>query len=381
MTDPMHPNYGTQWEQLFGVPIDGRPVVRFSWFVLRKHGHAFLFLPSDRRFACQALMLYPAQTPFARAARALLRQVVRLHLPMPTIERASWIASAENEFVKFMAELVGLAPSALPTPAVLAGNPAGPGPRYMLLLSDSDGLPKIVVKAGISPAAKELIRAESNILSRLPAGLAGTPRILANFKSAQVEAFALQYFAGDSPRTNDPHILGALLERWINTNQTVRIADVPAWQRLARACAEHDIFKWLAGVLADRVVHPVVWHGDFVPWNIKVNPKDGRWTVLDWERAEQVGMPTWDWFHYVIQTEILVNKRSGIDLFRAVESLLGTEPFRAYAARARITGLERSLLLAYLLYNNQIIHPAEGLDHAIELLKLIKLAGGAGAKK
>lgn len=361
---------GPEWEQLFGKPTTDAPVIRFSWFVLRKHGHAFLFLPTNRRFAARALMLYPAQTPFARAARALLHQAVRLHLPMLTIERTSWIASAGNEFVKFAAGLVGVMPTALPTPAVLAGNPAGPGPRYMLLLSDRNGLPKVVVKAGTSPTAKELIRAETKILSRLPAGLAGTPRILANFKSDQIEAFALEYFAGDSPRTNDPHMLGTLLGSWIDTNQTVRIADVPAWQRLERACAEHDIFKRLAGALADRLVHPVIWHGDFVPWNIKVNPKDGRWTVLDWERAEQPGIPAWDWFHYVIQTEILVGKRSGKQLLPTVDALLATDQFRAYAHRAGITGIERLLLVAYLLYNNTVIHPAEGIKQAADLLNL-----------
>lgn len=361
---------GPEWKQLFGIPTPGAPTIRFSWFVLRKRGYAFLFLPTNRRFASQALMLYPAQTPFARAARALLRQAVRLHLPMPTIERTSWIASGGNEFVKFAAGQAGLAPSLLPTPAVLAGNPAGPGPRYMLLLSDSNGLPKVVVKAGISPTAKELIRAEIGILSRLPTGLAGTPRILANFKSEQVEAFALEYFAGDSPRTNDPHILGTLLGSWVDTNQTVRIADLPAWQRLERACAGHDIFKRLAGALADRLVHPVVWHGDFVPWNIKVNPKDGRWTVLDWERAEQPGIPAWDWFHYLIQTEILVNKRWGTDLLGAVDALLGTEQFRSYAHCAGVTGIERLLLVAYLLYNNTVIHPAEGIKQATDLLNL-----------
>lgn len=366
----MATSLNAQWDKLFGIAPDGTSAVRFEWLVLRKRGHAFLFLPSTVRFAYRALMVYPAQTPFARAARACLRGAFRLHLPVP-VQRECWAACAENEFVKFLAALVGIAPGALPTPAVLAGNPAGPGPRYMLLISDPKGVPKVVVKAGTSQAAKELIRAEVNILSQLPAGLTGTPRVLATFKSEHLEAFALEFFAGDSPRTNNPRLLGELLGSWIDLNRTVRIADIPSWKRLVQACGGLSTFKPLANALADHEVHPAVWHGDFVPWNIKVNPKDGRWTVLDWERAELIGMPAWDWFHYVTQTEILVNKCTAKKLLGRVESLLAADPFCTYAARAQITNIARLLLLAYLQYNNTVIQPAEGLTTAKELLDLL----------
>ncbi|MCS7337450.1 MAG: aminoglycoside phosphotransferase family protein [Verrucomicrobiae bacterium] len=359
-----------QWEKLFGVAAHGAQAVRFDWFVLRKHGHPFLFLPAAAPLARHGLTLYPAQTQFARCARALLHIAIRFRLPLP-LQRETWIASAENEFLKFAARLVGLDPRSIPTPAVLAGNPAGPGPRAMLLFAGSTGAPKIVVKAGTTPSARELIRAEVNILSQLPTELAGVPRIRASFNSEHVEAFAQEFFPGDSPRGAQPDMLGELLGGWIDTTRTVRVADVPAWQRLAGACGDSNAFKQLAKTLGERAMHPVVWHGDFVPWNIKVNPENGRWTVLDWERAELVGMPGWDWFHYVVQTEILVRKNSGRKLLQAVESLLSAVPFRAYATRAGITGIERPLLAAYLLYHNTIIRPAEGLTPAEGLLGAI----------
>ncbi len=367
MNDPVSTGSPSPWEQLFGRGAAKDNLVRFDWFVLRKRGHAFLFLPREPRFAREAMMLYPAQTPFARFARRALRAALQLHLPVP-FEREHWAASPDNDFLGFIAGLTGLAPEVLPTPAVLAGNPAGPGPRYVLLLNDGGGKPKIVIKAGTTPAAKELIRAEERILTSLPPSLPGAPRILHSFKSRDVEAFAQEYFPGDSPRAWDASTLGALLDGWIDTTRLVRIADIPAWQRLVERCSRSPGFAAIADVLAPRQVHPVIWHGDFVPWNVKVSPKDGRWTVLDWERAESTGMPGWDWFHFIIQTEILVRKRSAKQLIEAVESLLACLPFRAYADKTKIVGVERALLKAYLLYNAEVIRPAEGLTPAQELL-------------
>ena len=49
----------------------------------------------------------------------------------------------------------------------------------------------------------------------------------------------------------------------------------------------------LAARLGSRLVSSVVFHGDFAPWNIKVD-RAGAWMVLDWERGELHGVPCWD---------------------------------------------------------------------------------------
>jgi hypothetical protein len=359
-----------QWRGLFRAAEGNEPSARFAWRVLRKGGHAFLFLPGNSRFARHAITLYPAQTPKARAARFVLGAALRLRLPV-SLERDQWIAAADDEFLKFMSGLVGLPPEGLPTPAVLAGNPAGPGPRYVVLLDDGSLRPVVVVKAGASLEARQLIQAEAGILSRLPADLPAIPRTLASFSSARVEALAQEYFPGDSPRTDDPHRIAAILARWVDGSHTVSLAEAPAWKRLAAVCGSSPDFVKLTKRLAHCTVRPALYHGDFVPWNIKVFPKDGSWIVLDWERGELVGIPAWDWFHYVIQRAILVRRLAVPRLIREVEALLGCERFRAYAGRAAINGIERHLVLAYLLYNNEVIRPAEGQEAARLLLEAL----------
>ena len=118
-------------------------------------------------------------------------------------------------------------------------------------------------------------------------------------------------------------------------------------------------------------------HGDFVPWNIKVSPS-GAWTVLDWERGEATGIPGWDWFHYVIQSAILVAHLPTSALVQLIEELLGSEVFRQYAARGGIVGCERELALTYLLHVVEVIKPSEGLEPTRELLGALSSRRGKG---
>jgi hypothetical protein len=123
-------------------------------------------------------------------------------------------------------------------------------------------------------------------------------------------------------------------------------------------------------------------HGDFAPWNIKVSPRDGRWTVLDWERGDPVGVPGWDWFHYEIQSAILVDKSSTSTLQSRIDELLSSASFRKYATQARIQEVCRPLVAAYLLYTLEITRPTEGLQALRDLLavQLTLTTSGSGSR-
>src|ERR1043165_1593238 len=72
------------WDGLFGAkpgPSDG---VRVEMRLLKKHGRPLLLLPCHPRAAVATLSLYPAQTPRARAARALLSGLLRFSAPYGT---------------------------------------------------------------------------------------------------------------------------------------------------------------------------------------------------------------------------------------------------------------------------------------------------------
>jgi hypothetical protein len=161
-----------------------------------------------------------------------------------------------------------------------------------------------------------------------------------------------------------------LLSSWVDLKRTIVLSDTPDWKRLQDAASANDLFPVVASQLRGRTVHPAIHHGDFAPWNIKVSPA-GAWTVLDWERGELTGIPGWDWFHYVIQNGILVGRLSAPVLVQRIESLLRSEAFQQYAARAGMRGCERELVLAYLLHMVEVVKPSEGLAAAGELVKAL----------
>lgn len=353
----------TSWRQLFresgapgGVCLDLR--------ILRKSGEPFFILPAKSHLAARALALYPAQTLFARAARATLSTALRARLPLP-LERVKINVERDDPFLCFLRKLGS--EKNLTSIAILAGNPRAPGRRFIVLVFGSDGEPSSVVKAGYSKAALELIEKETSLIESLPPGLVAVPKLKAVFCYDGMRAFALQFIHGDSPRRSEERNLAPLLSSWIDETRKVAIQDLPAWQRLVAGCSGDPLFVRLQEIPTAQSVHPVLFHGDFAPWNIKVSRSDGTWTVLDWERGERMGIPGWDWFHYRLQTALLVERNQSA-LVETAEGLLSQPDFLRYARKAQIEGLVRPLLIAYLMYAVHHLAQSEGQANMKHLL-------------
>ena len=356
--------------QDFWTPLLGAgegPGVSLVMRMLRKQGRPFLVLPLESGPALTTLSLYPAQTPRARAARALLGRFLQIGIPVGT-RAIEVIVAPQDPFVAFLTSLAAPAADGLPTCGILAGNPGSEGRRFVIPLFESHPAePEAVVKAGLSPQARALVRKEAAFLERLAGKTPGIPPLRATFAGERADALALDFFKGESPRPPHERSLPNLLGPWVNANRTIPLAEIPDWLRLAQAGTANSRWPALAAAARDRVVHPAIGHGNLTPWNIRVSPQ-GNWTVLDWERGEQNGIPGWDWFHYVIQVGILVDRLPLRALLERVEILINSTAFRRYANHAGILGFERELVLAYLLYSVEVIKPSEGLARTRELL-------------
>jgi hypothetical protein len=355
------------WKELFPAPAGLAPVVRVEMRLLRKRGRPFLLLPGQGCPASATLSLYPAQTGRARAARTLLRWLLRASLPLG-LEKVSLTVSPTDAFTRFLSSLAGEPTGGLPVFGILAGNPMGEGQRLLLLVFDGQQRPVSVVKTGLSEQARELIEKEESFLKAVPEGTRAVPKVRAAFQSARLGALALDYFAGDAPRPGQEESLPWLLESWVDPKRKIAVADTPDWTRLEKACSGDGRLPAITGQLRTRTIQSAIHHGDFAPWNIKVSPT-GAWTALDWERGELVGIPGWDWFHYIIQSANLVGHLPTAGLVQRVEGLLSSAAFQQYAARAGILGCERELVLAYLLHMVEVIKPSEGLPATRDLLQ------------
>lgn len=347
------------WEELFprGPALDDSLTVRMR--EVRKGGRPLLLLSADQRTAQAGISLYAAQTKVALLAKEMLRLLFRCRLGF-VFQHVDLKVNAADSLVRFLQKVSGQAD--LLHFSVLAGNPAVAGRRFMIVVSQAEPEPPMVVKTGVSSTARDHVRRELSVL-RWANGraLKGIPKLCGEEENERTSSFATEFIQGDSPPPGQQHEIGPLLASWIESNETLRVGSDENWRTLAELARAHPALKSLNSSLSDLHLSAALQHGDFAPWNIKVK-KPGEWHVLDWERGRTGGLPAWDWFHYVTQSAILVSRLPSMDLLRVVEAMLSSAEFRSYAVKAGLTGNERKWFQAYLLYVVFVLRPTEGFQ-------------------
>ncbi|MDB6023335.1 MAG: hypothetical protein JWQ04_3192 [Pedosphaera sp.] len=356
------------WTELFAA--EGADDFKLEMRVIQKGGQPFIMLPPAPEMAAKGLSLYPAQTRFARAAKRILGAALLTRIPVP-LRRVAIQLSRNDPFARFLIKLAGGKSQKIPPFAIIAGNPRTEGRRFLVLLFDEYHRPAFLVKAGVGEAAKRLIQAERAFLRGPASGFSGLPALYESLVTERVEALALAYVEGESPTGENRPVMAKLLGGWLDRNQTIHAGEVPAWQALEKAHGADPMFRHIAQKLADCAFHPTLFHGDFAPWNIQVSRTDGAWIVLDGERGNRVGFPAWDWFQYVVQTGILVEKLTAQAIVRRVENLLADASFLHYAESAGIRGSEKTLATAYLFHYVNMVRPSEGGKTAKALLSIL----------
>jgi len=350
------------WRDFFDGGVETIPL---AFRVLKRSGADFLILPENSRCAARAIMLYPAQTRIARIAKSILRIALRCHVPLP-LEAARIRIKPGSPFHEFLQRLAGTGD--FPRLAILCGNPRTRGQRFIVLIFDGKGQPLKIVKAGLDYEARELIEKEITFLKAAPAGTPAIPNLRDELDTRGIRAMALDFVRGDSPR--DSHPRASLLTSWLHKSPAIPITSLPIWKQTALSCVS-PVFVKTSARIAVQPAYAAIYHGDFTPWNIKV-AHDGTWTVLDWERGQIEGPPGWDWFHYVIQTGILVERLSITRLVDRIKDMLSSSKFLEYAAEAQIALITQELLLGYLFYCVEILKPADSLPATRNLLEALQ---------
>jgi hypothetical protein len=358
------------WNNLFTRTEGDRGLVHRDLKVLYKGGQPLLALPGSTRPAAICLGLYPAQTWRARLARCVARVMVQTGWRIG-MQATRFQFSRHDPFILFLSEVADESETRLPEFGIFAGNPRSPGQRFMILVFAPDGTPKGVVKAGVSQQARRLVGYEAEFLRKAGGRFRGVPALRKRFTGQNVEALVLDFFPGESPRTAEGKEMANLLISWVDTRQTTSIEETATWNQLKQCASCRPLLAALPPALGGKQVCPVLHHGDFTPWNVRVSP-EGNWTVLDWERGELQGLPAWDWFHFVIQRAVLVQKAGVEELLKTVRNLLANSSFRDYARLARIEGIEPALLQAYLIHLTEVIRPSEGLEQNRALLSRLQ---------
>ena len=349
------------WQELFASADRGDIIVHHS---VSRGGKPFLFLPADSRAAIRSLEIYPAQSTKARIAKSTLGWMLRGGL-RPGLLKTSLKISDTDPFAAFLRAAARVEPGEPFSFAVLAGNPSAPGRRYVFLLFNSASEPVAVVKAGATGRARELIAQETSILSSFTQSRSGLPKLRGACELDNLSAFAMDFIEGTSPSDDSGVALEKIFSSWLDTEKEITLGTTEAWGRLILAYGSFDLPSGY-NELQNLHVHPVLMHGDFAPWNVKVS--GGRWTVLDWERGERVGIPAWDWLHFVVQPAVLVRRETAETTMVRLEKLFASAEFERYGERCKIAGAEWKLAFAYVDYCINVTRQTEGLK-SLETLR------------
>ena len=354
--------------------------VNFTWRLVCRNKRPFLLLPEKSGSTSTSFELYSAQRPLAKLWRSLTPLMLRTPLAK-FFGRVAIQVDAESEFMQFLAQQSGLLVGQLPTPAIKFGGVPGKTSRLVLLLSDASGHPLRVIKVGLNLQARAATEREADLLSRLPKDVIGCTGITGRFVSDQLNAFATTYFCGTS-LDNDVGI-EQLFHTWLNGTPPEPIQHLVPWQELDSAANWAGLPQWpvLRAALAQHTIRTTIYHGDFAPWNVRMTNLENI-RAFDWERGHLKGIPAWDWFHFIVQTSILVKRYSPERVAAELEQLVQSPRFQKYAREAGINEIVEPLLLAYLLEQKLVVKPLEGGDLTNRLFQLLwakwQFKAGAG---
>lgn len=353
-----------------------QPLV-FEWWLIRRRGRPFLLLPTSPDEAHVALELYSAQRFYAK----IMRAVLPLILKTPAAKLFSQVrlpVDPASELVQFMAQQSGVPIDRLRAPAIKVNGLGLQKARLVMLLCDEAKRPAKVVKVGINPEGWlglhpdgwKATEQEANQLELLPPNKIGCIRLTGRISAPALSAFATTYFSGDSPRNDEG--MEQLFHSWLNPLAPVPIQSLNSWRELEAVVSKVDPQIWsvLNAAVAEKKVHSTLHHGDFAPWNIRAT-SDQNLQVFDWESAQTQGIPGWDWFHFFVQTAILVKRNPEKKVAAEVEHLFQSPRFQIYADTARIRDIVKPLFLAYLLHQKYVAKPLDGGQTTEKLYELL----------
>ena len=361
------------WQALF-AQVAVNEGSSFLFHAVSRGDKPFLFLPSDNRAAATALEIYPAQTWKARLAKVALEMMLRVGL-RPGLRKISLTISNTDPFAAFLRASARVEPGEPFSFAVLTGNPSAPGRRHVFLLFNAASEPVAVVKAGATSQARELIAHETVILSGFAQDQSGLPKLRSAYELDNLSAFAMDFIEGTSPGDYDGGALETIFSSWVNSQKEIALGQTAAWQLLIQTSGTTALPDTVRNLEKLRV-HPVLMHGDFAPWNVKVSA--ARWTVLDWERGERVGIPAWDWLHFIVQPAVLVRRETTEATMARLVELFATAEFHHYAERCGILGEEWKLAFAYVDYCINVTRQTEGLKLLEALREAMRLQLATG---
>jgi hypothetical protein len=186
-----------------------------------------------------------------------------------------------------------------------------------------DGVVLGYMKLSLTEEAKNFVRHEATVLKRLEESPLRPyiPRVLYAGPWTDVGYILFQSALNGAP---GPTVLTSEHNRLLKMMREIRVVHKPGpavlqhvaerWKRVAPQLGSRwseigdGILRSCARSLASVSLPCGLMHGDFTPWNSKLD--NGELFLFDWEWSEEEAPLDWDLFHFKVQTASCLHKQS-----------------------------------------------------------------------
>lgn len=320
----------------------GKKIRRESWVKVSRSGSLLLALPLNRDLALATLCLYQPQKWKGRCLQFAMKLLVLLRLyqflPQCSLE------IGDRGLLAGLDRLISAGEFGF-----LLGNPDSECRNLIGLCEIDEKL--CVVKAGVGRATG-MVQHEYQAMKRFSDNIPGVPSCISYFEFDTGSAYVAEFVRGRSPcvREDEPIVM-SLLHSWLKLGQRTNASKLDCWVQL-QDILDSESYRNIEALAKQQILAPVM-HGDFAPWNIKINSQDNV-KVLDWESAEDAGMPGWDVLHYHVQRMTLVEGVDDAQIVAECRDVLKKNNVHAYLREAGLVGMEEQLLGFYFYHSAYI---------------------------
>jgi hypothetical protein len=338
-------------------------------------GEPFLVLPSRHRprwllpmggvrLASSALELYAPATLRGKIYKLALLAFAISGLGLLLKSRTMFVCeSSDSVLAEIRKRLTG---GQNCSSSISCGTP-GPDAKLtvqLILMSPAGGI-LAFAKVADSERARSMLANEARMLEFLSGtSFAGeVPKLIAQFEHEGYSVLLQTPLAGGASGNRFASEHWDFLSRLV-LDRSITIGEyLLDQQRLAQRLVAlnrsvgTEIVESLSAALSwlerasSHACRAVVIHGDFAPWNIRINHSSGKTRIhaFDWEYGREIGIPAWDALHFIIQTDILVHSRQPETILREVKNLFAGPRAESYLSACGLTPTDtKILLLTYL---------------------------------
>jgi len=301
-----------------------------------RDGRGYL-LPLNRGSAANGLALYNAQTKKAKALKAFLKKPFVDRFGGIFMKSVSIVTTNDFntrdkhdlilfEYLKKLLKLKNL------DFAISLGTP-GPHRKPVIQINKREGVIVGYAKVGWNEATNSLVKNEADTIKNL---------YLASFNSFDIpEVLHAGVWHGryvtilsspegnllPPPRTLNTQYMGVINELADFNLKRMPILKSSFWAGLTgrvnkikseyyRCILEQKAMPTIERALGDIQLPFHLSHGDFAPWNTFV--RDGRLFLYDWEYSRPDAPAGWDLFHFIFQTNVLLENKRADELYKVI---------------------------------------------------------------